>query len=91
MNNFVIHACEQVLRFTSIDKWDDLTEERKLQFSFNVGVMALGLNLTKEESYQLIIDTSQETLSTQELHKHFRTLIISNKVNINEENVIKPF
>lgn len=49
MTNFVIHACEQALRFTSVDKWSDLSEERKLQFSFNVGVMALGLNLTKNE------------------------------------------
>jgi len=28
--DFIIHACEQVLRFTKVDKWDDLSEERKV-------------------------------------------------------------
>ena len=49
MNNFVVQAGEQVLRFTSVHHWNDLSEERKVQLAFNFGVVALGLNLTKEE------------------------------------------
>ena len=43
--NFTIHACEQALRFTRVDKWDDLSEEVKVQLGFNMGAMALGLEL----------------------------------------------
>ncbi|MEZ4104017.1 MAG: hypothetical protein R3B60_01890 [Candidatus Paceibacterota bacterium] len=91
MSDFVIHACEQVLRFTTIDKWGSLSEERKQQLSFNMGVVALGLNLTKEESFQPLIDACQEKMSTKELHKHFRRLFTLHKITVDEDNVTKPF
>ena len=91
MNDFVIHACEQVLRFTSVNKWGDLSEKLKVQLSFNMGVIALGLDLTKEEGYQSIADTCQEDMSVQELHKHLRSLIVSNEINVSEVNIAKPF
>ena len=31
MNEFLIHACEQVLRFTQAERWDDLPEAIKVQ------------------------------------------------------------
>jgi len=91
MSNFIAHASEQVLRFTSVDSWGDLNEERKIQLSFNMGVMALGLGLTKEESYKPLTDTRNGDLSIQKLHTHLRKLIISNKVSVKEENIAKPF
>ena len=51
MKDFVIHACEQSLRFSTGSKWEDLSDKLKMQLSFNVGVMALGLDLPKEQGY----------------------------------------
>ena len=56
MKDFVIHACEQTLRFTTVNKWEDLSDKLKMQLSFNVGVMALGLDLSKDEGYQSLAD-----------------------------------
>lgn len=91
MNNFVIHACEQVLRFTSVNKWSDLSEKVKVQLSFNMGVVALGLDLSKEEGYQSIADMCQGDISVQEFHEHMKSLIVTHKVNVSEENIVKPF
>jgi hypothetical protein len=46
---FTKHACEQVLRFSIVEKWDDLSEARKVQLGFNMGAMSLALNLSKED------------------------------------------
>ena len=91
MNDFVTHACEQVLRFTRVDKWDDLSEERKVQLGFNMGVMSLGLNLSKEESYQVLSDTRAGLVSTQSFREQMNTLIRSRKVEVSEANIVKPF
>ncbi len=91
MNDFVIHACEQVLRFTTVHDWNDLNEERKVQLSFNMGVMALGLNLTKKEGYDSLASTAKGGMTVQQLHQHLRLLIASHQVAIQEENITKPF
>ena len=91
MNTFVIHACEQVLRFTSTNTWDDLSEERKVQLAFNVGVAALGLDLTKQEGYDPLAQTCTSATPIQELHQHWRALVITHNVAIHEENVAKSF
>jgi hypothetical protein len=90
MNDFVTHACEQVLRFTSIDNWDDLTQERKVQLSFNMGVCSLGLGLTKQEGYDSVADTVTGHMTIVQLHEHLRSLIALHGVIINEQNVKKP-
>lgn len=89
--DFVVHACEQVLRFTQVDKWDDLSEELKVQLGFNMGVVALGLSLTKQEGFQALASASNESMSMQEFRDHLRSLIISHKIEVNDENVAKPF
>lgn len=91
MNNFVVHACEQVLRFTSVNNWSDLSEERKIQLSFNMGVVSLGLNLTKQEGYDSIASAGRGDISMSELHQHLRSLIVSNSVMVDEKNVTKTF
>ncbi len=91
MNDFVIHACEQVLRFTQIDKWDDLSEELKVQLSFNMGVVALGLSLTKQEGFQALANARSGLVSMQEFREHLRSLIVSHKVKVDEANIVKTF
>jgi hypothetical protein len=91
MDTFIIHGCEQILRFTRAEHWDDLSEERKVQLGFNMGVVALGLNLTKEESFQSLINAKEGKILMLEFHNHLRSLIDSHKVKVNEEMVARPF
>lgn len=91
MNDFVIHSCEQVLRFTRVDKWEDLSEERKVQLGFNMGVMSLGLSLTKEEGFLALSKAREGSMSMPELHKHLESLIKSHGVKVAEENIVRPF
>lgn len=91
MNDLVIHACEQVLRFTAVSDWSDLSEERKVQLSFNLGLCTLGLGLTKEEGYDALASTRRGELTIQELHAHLRAIVQSQAVVIDEEKVAKPF
>lgn len=89
MNDFVIHACEQVLRFTSVDSWNDLTEERKVQLSFNMGVVALGLNLTKEEGYDYVAGACSGAVLIKEVHEHIKAILESRSIEVSEKNVLK--
>jgi len=91
MNEFVVHACEQVLRFTTVKDWKDLSEERKVQLSFNMGVFSPGLGLSKEEGYDSVAGTARGDMAVQELHKHLRSIVTSHGVVIEEENVAKEF
>ncbi|MFI5260604.1 MAG: hypothetical protein ACHQU0_02310 [Candidatus Paceibacteria bacterium] len=88
---FIVHSCEQVLRFTLVDEWDDLSEERKIQLGFNMGVMVLGLGLTKEEGFLTLWDARQGNISMQTFHKHLRTLITSHEIEVNEAKIERPF
>ena len=89
--DFVAHACEQVLRFTRVERWDDLPEERKVQLGFNMGAMALGLSLTKEDSFLSLSNACQGSVSMQVFRKHMKALIASHKVEVNETKVARPF
>lgn len=89
--DFVIHACEQVLRFSKVEKWNDLSEERKVQLGFNMGVVALGLNLTKQEGFQSLSDARSGLVSMQEFRECMKSLIISHEIVVDEANVAKPF
>lgn len=91
MKDFVIHACEQSLRFSTVDKWEDLSDKLKMQFSFNVGVMALGLDLSKEEGYQALANVCEGTSSMSEFHNHVRSLLANREIVVNEENVNRSF
>lgn len=88
---FIIHGCEQVLRFSLVESWDDLSEERKVQLGFNMGVMALGLDLSKEEGFLSLANLREGLLSPQDFHKKMRDLIISHDIDIDEKNVDRPF
>ena len=88
---FVKHACEQVLRFTKVKKWDYISEEVKVQLGFNMGAMALGLSLSKEDGFLALSNARKENISMEELHKHVRAITTSHKVAVDEEKVARPF
>ena len=91
IDDFIIHACEQVLRFTGVNNWDDLTEDRKVQLGFNLGVVALGLQLTKAESFESLTNARQGNISMQAFQEHLRSLILSHDVKVDETKVLRPF
>jgi hypothetical protein len=88
---FVAHACEQVLRFTKVEKWDDLSEELKVQLGFNMGAMALGLSLTKEEGFLALSNARQGNVSMPAFRKHLEALISSHEVKVDEATISRPF
>lgn len=91
MIKFVTHACEQVLRFTQVDKWDDLSEEIKVQLGFNMGVIALGLNLTKEDGFLVLSNARQGNISMKDFHKYIRELVDSHKITVDNSQISKKF
>lgn len=91
MDTFIIHACEQVLRFTRVEKWDDLSEEFKVQLGFNMGVVAHGLGLTKEDGFQALSNMRQEIISMEVFREHIKSLITSYGVEVDEANIARPF
>jgi len=91
MIKFLTHACEQVLRFTQVDKWDNLSEEIKVQLGFNIGVMALGLSLTKEEGFQVLTNARQGIISMQAFQEHMRKLVGSHKIQVDEAQIARKF
>jgi hypothetical protein len=90
-DEFVTHACEQVLRFTHVGKWDDLSEESKVQLGFNMGAMALGLSLTKEDGFLALSNVRQGTLSMQAFREHVKSIIASHNVEVDEAKIARPF
>jgi len=88
---FVAHACEQVLRFTQAEKWDDLSEELKVQLGFNMGAMALGLSLAKEDGFLALSNARQGNVSMQAFREHLKALVTSHKIEVDEAKIARPF
>jgi len=89
--DFIKHACEQVLRFTRVKRWDDLSEELKVQLGFNMGVVALGLNLSKEDGFMTLSNAREGKISMEKFHQHVRDIALSHKILLDEEKVKRPF
>ena len=89
--DFIKHTCEQVLRFTQVKKWDNLSEELKVQLGFNMGAMALGLNLSKEEGFLILSNARNGNISMEKFHKHIRAITLSYNIVVDEEKVARPF
>jgi hypothetical protein len=90
-NEFIIHSCEQVLRFTRVEHWNDLSEERKIQLGFNMGVVALGLKLSKEEGFLALWEAREGRISMQKFHDHLKSIILSHQVKVDETKIMRPF
>lgn len=88
---FVTHSAEQVLRFTRVENWDDLSEARKVQLGFNLGALAMALGLPKEDSFDALTRARTGTLSMNAFRDHLRSLIESNRVAVDQDKVAKPF
>lgn len=91
MDDFLIHACEQVLRFTQVERWDDLSEERKVQLGFNMGVVSLGLKLTKEEGFKAMSDAREGKISMAIFRNHLRSLIDLHQIKVDEAKIARSF
>jgi len=91
MDEFVVHGCEQILRFTRVEHWNDLSEERKVQLGFNLGVVALGLNLSKTDSFDALSDAEEGRISMEAFRNHLRALVASHGVKVDEEKIARPF
>jgi hypothetical protein len=89
--DFIAHGCEQVLKFTQVEHWNDLSETLKVQLGFNMGVVALGLKLTKEEGFQVLADVREGLISMRSFRDHLKSLITSHQVKIDETKIAKPF
>ena len=87
---FTKHACEQVLRFTRVSKCDDLAEEVKVQIGFNMGAMALGLNLSKEDGFLALANLRKGIISMEEFHEHIQAIVKSNKIVVDGAKVARP-
>jgi hypothetical protein len=74
--DLIVHACEQVRRFTRVAAWADLSEERKIQLGFNAGIMVLGLNLNKAEGYDALTQAREGKMTMLQVHEHFKSLVI---------------
>lgn len=88
---FITHACEQVLRFTQVDKWDDLSEAVKVQLGFNIGVIALGLSLNKENSFLALSDARQGNVSMGAFREHLKVIISSHQIEVDDAKIARPF
>lgn len=88
---FIIHGCEQVLRFSQVERWEDLTEAVKVQLGFNMGVVALGLKLTKEEGFQPLAQVREGRISMRDFRDHVRSLVTSHHINVDEAKIARPF
>lgn len=91
MQDFIVHACEQVLRFSQVDLWEDLSDERKLQLWFNMWVVALGLKLSKQEGYMNFSDLQKWNISTKTFRDNMRSIIESKDIPVQETQIQRPF
>lgn len=90
-SDFIIHSCEQVLRFSQAKQWDDLSEERKVQLGFNMGAVALGLRLTKEEGFVALQNAREGKISMREFRDHLHSLIMSHQIPVDQAKIVRPF
>ncbi len=88
---FLRHGCEQVLRFSRVNSWADLSEERRIQLGFNMGVVAHGLNLAKEDGYLILTGVRGGTVSMSEFREKIAATIASRGIIVDEANIQKPF
>jgi hypothetical protein len=90
-DEFIIHSCEQILRFTHVESWDSLSEARKVQLAFNMGVVSLGLKLSKVEGFDALADARERRITMQTLRDCFRSLINLHSIEVDEMKIIRPF
>jgi hypothetical protein len=89
--DLVTHACEQALRFSSVANWHDLSEERKVQLGFNMGIIALGLNLSKDDGYMVMWKAREGLISMPTMREHVAILVKKHEIPVDAERIDKSF
>jgi len=56
-----------------------------------MGVVALGLKLSKADGFQALADVREGRISMQAFHSHARALVASHQVVVDEAKVARPF
>ncbi len=90
-SDFITHGCEQVLRFSQVERWGDLPETIKVQLGFNMGVIALGLKLKKEDGFQVFTDMREGKISIQDFRNHIKSLVESHQIKVDEAKIARSF
>lgn len=88
---FVKHACEQVLRFSRVENWNDLSEELKVQLGFNMGAMSLGLSLSKDDGFMALANARQGKQPMPAFREHLLQVVAAHKVEVDEAQIARPF
>ncbi len=91
MEKFIIHGCEQVLRFSRVEKWNDLSEQIKVQLGFNMGVVALGLSLSKEDGFLALSNVREEKISMTKFNEHIKKLVETYNVPVDDAQIAREF
>ena len=74
-----------------MSKWDELSEERKVQLGFNMGVMALGLGLSKEEGFIALSDVRDGRMSMERFHEHIEEIVLFKGIVVDRAKVEREF
>jgi len=56
-----------------------------------MGVMALGLGLSKEEGFIALSDVREGRVSIKEFHEHIEEIVLSHGVEVDREKVEREF
>lgn len=91
MDDFVTHGCEQVLRFSRVERWDDLSEAVKVQLGFNMGVVSLGLKLDKSDGFLALADAREGKKTMAEFRDHLTRVIERHGVIVDPAKVSRAF
>lgn len=89
--DFIKHACEQALRFSKARSWDDLSEESKVQLGFNMGAMALGLSLSKEDGFLALANLRTGVTTTGQFREHIMKVVDKYRVHVEQAQIDRPF
>jgi hypothetical protein len=90
-DDFLVHSAEQVLRFTRVAAWDDLSEERKVQLGFNLGALVKGLGLSKADGYDVMTQARLGQLPMAQMRAHFADIIARRGLAVQEEKILRDF
>lgn len=71
-------------------RWDDLPEARKVQLGFNLGVLALGLDLEKGDSFDALTAAREGTLSMTDFRNHLLEVITAHGIDVDPSKVSRP-
>jgi hypothetical protein len=91
MDTFTQHCVNQVLRFSRAESWESLSKDRQLQLAFNLGGSATQMELSKKDSYDLLMAVQGGQMSLKEFHDTMKRAYGMRGWHGDEEKVMKSF